>query len=108
MKKCAMKNRKWDLGWETEFSYADLKNVGRELGLTTKEAIGYQYWKSWKEPVFVLRDLYEKFQRRNPCRAKRFFLLVKKGYDRFWDCLEKKWGHYFMQNIAIVFQKKTR
>lgn len=105
MKKRAMKNGTWDLGWETEFSYADLKNAGRALGLTAREVIGYQYWKSWKEPVFVIRDLYEKYHRRNPWRNKRLFLLVKKEHDRLWDVLEKKWGHYFMLNIVIVFQK---
>jgi len=107
MKKHAMKNGKWDLGWETEFSYSDLKKAGRKLGLIAKEVIGYQYWKSWKEPVFVLRDLYEKCRRRNPWRDRSPFLLLRKVYDRFWGFLEKKWGHYFMQNIVIVFEKKT-
>jgi ubiquinone/menaquinone biosynthesis C-methylase UbiE len=107
MKKLAMKNGKWDLGWETEFSYSDLKKVGRKLGLIGKEVIGYQYWKSWGEPVFVLRDLYEKCQRRNPWREKSPFLLLRKGYDSFWEFLEKKWGHFFLQNIVIVFQKKS-
>jgi len=107
MKKRAMKNGTWDLGWETEFSYVDLKSAGRKLGLVAKEVIGYQYWKSWREPVFVLRDLYEKCQRRNPWKNKRPFLLMRKGYDRLWGFLEKKWGHYFMQNIVIVFQKKS-
>jgi SAM-dependent methyltransferase len=107
MKKYAMKNGKWDLGWETEFSYSDLKKTGRKLGLFGKEVIGYQYWKSWKEPVFVLRDLYDKCQRRNPWRDRRPFLLLRKGYDSFWEFLEKKWGHFFLQNIVIVFKKKS-
>jgi SAM-dependent methyltransferase len=107
MKKHAMKNGKWDLGWETEFSYSELKKAGRKLDLITREVIGYQYWKSWKEPVFVLRDLYEKCQRRNPWRDKGPFRLLRKAYDCFWGFLEKKWGCYFMQNIVIVFQKKT-
>ena len=108
MKKRAMKNGKWDLGWETEFSYSDLKKVGRKLGLISKEVIGYQYWKSWEEPVFVLRDFYEKCQRRNPWRDRNAFLFLGKVYDRLWEFFEKKWGHYFMQNIVIVFQKKAR
>lgn len=106
MKKTLMKNDKWELGWETEFSYKNLKAMGKQLGIIEREAFGYQYWKSWKEPVFVLRDLYDKFHRRNPFKDLRIFQIIKRIHDSIWDRLEKKWGHYFMENIVIVFQKK--
>ena len=35
MKKKAIKKNNWDLGWETEFSYHDLKKIGKQLHITT-------------------------------------------------------------------------
>jgi len=105
MKKRMMRKGKWQLGWEIEFSYQELKKIGMLLGLYEKELFGYQYWKSWQEPAFVLRDLYDKFHRRNPLKHLKPFLLLKHLHDGLWNKIEKKWGHYFMQNIVIVFQK---
>jgi SAM-dependent methyltransferase len=107
MKKKLMKVDRWHLGWETEFSYRDLRKIGRQLGLIEKDVFGYQYWKSWKEPLFVLRDLYDKFHRRNPLRRYRSFTVLKRLYDGLWEKLENRWGHYFLQNIVIVFQKES-
>jgi ubiquinone/menaquinone biosynthesis C-methylase UbiE len=106
VKKKLMKKDKWELGWETEFSYGDLKKIGRKLGLIEKQIIGYQYWKSWKEPIFVLKDLYDKLNRRNPLKNIQPFPILKRIYDSIWEELEEKWGHYFLQNIVIVFEKR--
>jgi SAM-dependent methyltransferase len=106
-KKWLMRNGKWGLGWEREFSYADLRKLGERLGLVEKKVFGYQYFRSWWDFAFVLRDLYDKFDRRNSLRNYPPFPSLKKLYNTLWDRLEKKWGHYFMQNIVIVFQKKS-
>ena len=100
-----MRKGKWHLGWEIEFSYQDLQEMGRCLGFSQKEVLGYQYWRSWKEPVFVLKDLYDKFHRRNPLRQNEPFNSIKQLYDAVWNKIENKWGHYFMQNIVIVYKK---
>lgn len=105
MKRKLIKNGQWHLGWETEFSYCDLKNIGKRLGLNEKEVCSYQYWKSWKEPIFVLRDFYDKMHRKNPLKAFPPFSSLKKVYDSMWGWFERRWGHYFLQNIIIVFQK---
>lgn len=107
MKKKKMKHNQWDLGWETEFSYKDLTEFGNRLGLSEVGVCGYQYWKSWKEPAFVLRDLYDKFHRRNPFKNYKLFVVLRNCYERFWEKIEQKWGNYFLQNIIIVFQKKN-
>lgn len=106
MKKKEIRNGKWNLGWESQFSYADLKEIGDKLKLKVLDVAGYQYWKSWQEPTFVLRDLYDKFHRRNPYNNYRFFNILRNWYECLWKQLEKKWGFYFLQNIIIVFQKK--
>lgn len=105
MKRRLMRQGKWHLGWETEFSYRDLRQIGQNLGLIEKDVFGSQYWKSWREPAFVLRDLLDKFQRRNPFKALRLFSELTMRYSSIWKGLEGRWGHCFMQNIVIVFQK---
>jgi ubiquinone/menaquinone biosynthesis C-methylase UbiE len=106
MKKKMIKEKNWELGREREFSYNNLKKLGECLGLTEIEVAGYQYWKSWKEPTFVLRDLYDKFHRRNPLKNYKIFKVFRNCYERFWKTVEDKWGYYFLQNIIIVFQKR--
>lgn len=106
-KKRLIRKGKWELGWEREFSYADLQELGKLLGLEEQTVFGYQYFKSWWDPAFVLRDLYDKFDRINPVRNIFPFPFFKKLYDTLWGNLEKKWGHYFMQNIVIVFEKPS-
>lgn len=105
MKKLKMLAGKWHLGWEIEFSYPDLKKLGSLLDLTKREAFGYQYWRSWQEPAFVLRDCYDKIHRRNPLRSLWLFRNLKVLFDAMWTRLEGAWGHYFLKNIVIVFQK---
>jgi SAM-dependent methyltransferase len=107
MKWRMLRNGKWKLGWETEFSYRDLKRLGERLNLKEIKIFGYQYWKSWKEPIFVLRDLYDKLHRRNPLRDSRFFSTLRAGYESLWKRIENRWGHYFLQNIVIVFEKPS-
>jgi SAM-dependent methyltransferase len=104
-KKWLIRKGKWKLGWEGEFSYADLRKLGQQLGLIEKTVFGYQYFRSWWDFAFVLRDLYDKFHRRNPIKHSPPFPFLKKLYDSFWERLEKRWGRYFMQNIVIVFEK---
>ena len=104
-KRRLIKKNKWKLGWETAFSYKDLKNIGIQLGLKEVDIAGYQYWKSWKEPTFVFKDLIDKIFRRIPLYRFELFASIQKRYNTLWKKIERKWGHYFLQNIVIVFQK---
>lgn len=108
MKKKKIKSGDWHLGWEIEFSYWDLKKIGSLLNLTPREVFGYQYWRSWQEPAFVLRDFYDKLSRRNPFKNIGFFQNIKILYDSFWFWLERNYGHFFLKNIVIVFQKEHK
>lgn len=105
MKHWKMEKGTWEWVWETEYSYPMLRRLGNRYGLHEIEVFGYQYWRSWGEPLFVLRDLYDKLHRRNKWRDRAVFMSIKKIYDRLWVFLENKCGHYFMQNIVIVFKK---
>ena len=105
MKRRQMARGQWNLGWEREFSTRDLRALCKGLRLRERVVFGYQYWRSWGEPAFVLRDLYEKFHRRNPLADRPVFGFLRSVYEAFWHALEKKWGHMFMQNIVMVFEK---
>ena len=105
MKKKEMRNNNWELGWETEFSYNDLKKLGNQLGLKEVCVSGYQYWRSWREPAFVFKDLVDKIFRRMPLFRFKMFAIIRKKYNALWQKLELRWGHYFLQNIIIVFEK---
>lgn len=105
MKKKKMKLNQWELGWETEFSYNDLLKFGYELGLSEVGVCGYQYWKSWKEPAFVIKDLVDKFFRRIPLERIKLLSNFQQSYNEIIKKIEMRWGHYFLQNIIVVFKK---
>ena len=105
MKKKKMKHNQWDLGWETEFSYKELVEFGNQPGLSEVEVCGYQYWKSWKEPVFVIKDLIDKFFRRIPLEKVKPLANFQQAYNALIKKIEVKWGHYFLQNIVVIFKK---
>ena len=105
MKRKKMSRNDWDLGWETEFSYKDLVNYGNQLELAETGVCGYQYWKSWKEPAFIVKDLVDKVFRRLPPSLAQRISMVPQIYNTLITRVEKKWGHYFLQNIVIIFKK---
>jgi ubiquinone/menaquinone biosynthesis C-methylase UbiE len=105
IKKAEMRKGQWELGWETAFSYQDLRIIGHKLNLKQVAVLGYQYWKSWREPAFVLKDLIDKIFRRVPVSSYKLCAQIQKSYNTLWKKLERKWGHYFLQNIIIVFRK---
>jgi len=105
MKRKKINCNHWDLGWESEFSYNDLISLGNRAGLSKVSVYGYQYWKSWKEPAFVIKDLFDKFYRRIPLERINLLANFRKGYNALIRKIERKWGHYFLQNIVVVFKK---
>lgn len=105
MKRKKMKHNQWYLGWETEFSYKDLKELTNRLGLSEVGICGYQYWKSWKEPAFVIKDLIDKIFRRIPLEKFKLFANIQQTYNALIKKIESKWGHFFLQNIVVVLKK---
>ncbi|MCK9418513.1 MAG: cobalamin-dependent protein [Nitrospirae bacterium] len=92
----------WEHGWEQEFSYGDLKRIGRNLGLeiVNVSAHGYGYkqdygFSSLPRTVRRAADSY------NPLVAGPGRIVFK-----ILSILERYFGHYFMQNITVVYRKK--
>ncbi|MBI5788261.1 MAG: class I SAM-dependent methyltransferase [Candidatus Schekmanbacteria bacterium] len=106
MKKIKMYRKIWDWEWETEYSRNKLKRLGQDCGLREIECIGYQYWRSWWEPAWVLSDFYDKFYRRLPWQGNVVSRSIKKHYDTWRQLLEQRYGMYFMQNLVIAFAKE--
>lgn len=104
-KRRAMRRGEWTLGWETEFSCAELRRIGRQLGLMETGVMGYGYWLSRSEPLFVLRDLAGKVYRALALPRTGPAGLPLRLYDGLWGFLERHWGHYFMKNLVVVFRK---
>jgi len=93
----------WPYGWETEFSFHDLKDLGAELGLEIIEVSAYGdgidfLFSPWKK----LRD---KSRLINLFSAVSYKMLhhsisgTAKVLDRY--------KHYFLQNIIVVYRKDS-
>jgi SAM-dependent methyltransferase len=94
----------WPWGWEGQFSSRSLRTLGESLGLRVERVFGYQYWLSWGEPAWVLRDLVGKVERRLPAAASRWVKPASGWYDRLWNWAEESYGHLFLLNVAAVFR----
>jgi len=107
-KRYAIRRGSWPWGWEGQFTARQLSELGRRHGLEVADVFGYQYWRSWREPAFVLRDLWGKLHRRNPLAAFAPFIHIHQRYEQFWKWLENRFGRWFLQNLVVVFRKPAR
>ena len=103
-KRRAIRMGTWPWGWEDQYSSRRLRRLGHSLGLRVEQCFGYQYWLSWGEPAWVLRDLVSKVERRSPALLRRLLRPVSALYDRVWGFLEERFGQFFLQNIVAVFR----
>lgn len=94
----------WPWGWETEYSYRDLRRLGRRLDLAPVAVTGYDYWPTRRGWAFW-RQLHVKVQSRNPWRANVLCRRAEQLYERTWVEVERRWGHYFLINITVAFQR---
>lgn len=98
----------WPYGWETQFSYRDLVLLGEKYGLEVIDFCGHQHDSTIR--IFNLnfiRNIVKRLNKINPWQKARFFSGIERAYDKLWNSLERKWGHYFLLNIAVAFRKKT-
>ncbi len=100
MKRWKMRRGAWKYGWETDFTAAGLRRLGRRAGLRVDRTVGYGHWRSWGEPAWIMRDLAGKLSRRLPP-----FRPVDKVYGALWAALERRLGHHFCQNLVVSFIK---
>jgi ubiquinone/menaquinone biosynthesis C-methylase UbiE len=103
-KRRAIRMGTWPWGWEDQYSSHRLRRLGERFGLRVERIFGYQYWLSWGEPAWVLRDLVGKVERRAPVSLRGLLRPVSTAYDRAWGWLEERFGHLFLQNVVAVYR----
>lgn len=94
-KHLAMARGKWEPGWETQYSYGDLKNIERTFGLQLIKVGGQEYDSKLTEVVKAYGFLSKS--------------LIPKALDRIfrsgWAKLKENFGHLFLLEIIGVFKK---
>ncbi|MDD4953561.1 MAG: class I SAM-dependent methyltransferase [Candidatus Omnitrophica bacterium] len=102
-----IKKGRWPYGWETQFSYPDLLRLGKRYGLRSIGVCGHEYDSYVRFfNMALLRNIIKRLQAISPLRERNIFKKIDASYDRLWGILEKKWGHYFLINIAVAFKKE--
>ena len=100
----------WEWGWETQYSYPELKRLGRAAGLIPAGVGGYGYdglFNLFANPHLMI-DKWPFLCRSGMAQAfKRFYLKrLKKTNDQLWGWLSRRFGHWFLICIAVRFRKK--
>lgn len=104
-----IKKNTWPFGWEIQFSYRDLVSLGTRYGLEPIDVCGHEYDSNVRFfNLALLRNIIKRMQKKNPLRQHTFFKKIESAYDSIWNILERKWGHYFLVNIAVAFKKKAK
>lgn len=97
----------WPWGWETHYTKRGLEALGRRAGLVPAQFAGEGYWRSWGEPAWVARDLWGKFDRRNPLRRHLPFPQLLRLWEAATAGFESAFGHLFCRNVIVAFQKPS-
>ena len=108
MKRQRIRAGTWPWGWERSFSAGALRAAGRRSGLVPIETRGEGYWCSWGEPAWVLRDLYGKVRRRSAVAGRAPFAALGRLWEGGWTRMEEAFGHRFLKNVIVSFQKPAR
>ncbi|MFH0801964.1 MAG: cobalamin-dependent protein [bacterium] len=91
----------WEYGWETAYSYKELLAMGKKLDLEAGEvgSHGYGYFQDYGFSLipFILHRL--------AARKRGIASSLAAGSLRLLEKVERTFGHYFMQNITVVFRK---
>ncbi|OGF50215.1 MAG: hypothetical protein A2231_01865 [Candidatus Firestonebacteria bacterium RIFOXYA2_FULL_40_8] len=86
---------KWEPGWETEYSYGDLKRLGKKFGLKLTNVGGQEYDSKIIELVKAYKFLAK--------------TIIPKPLDNFfrtdWTKFKEKYGHFFLLEIMAVYKK---
>lgn len=101
---------KWEWGWETEYSYPELKRMGIRAGLVPLGKGGYGFdglTNLFAHPDFMI-DRHGTLARLKPMQVfKRMYSQFMKSHnERLWNWLSERFGHWFLISIVVWFQKR--
>ncbi len=101
-KHALMKRGIWEYGWETEYSFFDLKKMGDPLGLSIMETGGNGYAVGEDWGLGRTREILQRWA----CKKTALHSVVARMAIRCIMAAENQWGHLFMQNITVVYKRK--
>ncbi len=100
----------WEWGWETQYSYPELKRLGAAVGLIPAGVGGYGYdgvLNLFANPHLMIDKLPFLRRSRTAQVFKRFYLKrLKRSNDRLWEWLSRRFGHWLLICVAVRFQKR--
>lgn len=109
-KQWKIRKNTWEWGWETQYSYPELKKMGRDLGLEPICVGGYAYdglFNFLANPHLMIEKKVWLRRLKMAQLFKRFYLRhLKVGNDKFWNWLSQRYGHWFLICIVVMFKKK--
>jgi len=109
-KQLKIKKDIWEWGWETQYSYAQLKRMAANVGLYPVGVAGYGFdglFNFLANPhIMIEKKAY--LQRSCIAQAfKRFYLKYLKTHnERFWDWLCRRYGHWFLISIVVWLRRR--
>lgn len=100
----------WEWGWETEYSYLELKKLGRSLGLTPICVGGYAYdglFNFLANPdVMIEKKTYLRRLKIAQTFKQVYLRYLKHNNDKVWNWLSRRYGHWFLICIVVMFKKE--
>lgn len=100
----------WPWGWETQYSYPQLKRLGRSVGLAPVGVAGYGYdglLSLLAQPHVMIDKLPALRRLRIAQTCKRLYLgHLRRPNERLWDWISRRFGHWLLICIAVRFQKR--
>lgn len=109
-KQLKIKKGTWEWGWETQYSYPELKKMGRAVNLVPLGIGGYGFdglFNFLANPD-VMIDKKEYLRSLRIAQAFKVYYLryLKKHNEQLWDLLCRRYGHWFLISIVVQFQKR--
>ncbi len=98
-----MRKGEWPYGWETEYSFSELRQFGERLGM---EVVDKAAWGAIPKIDSVYMDLMGANSK--PIQQAVFSILGK-TYNVFYGLLAyllPRLQHYFMMNVSVVYRRK--
>jgi len=100
----------WEWGWETQYSYTQLKKMAAAVGLFPVGIAGYGFdglFNFLANPhIMIEKKAY--LQRSSLAQAfKRFYLrYLKTENERLWNWLCRRYGHWFLISIVVWLRRR--
>jgi len=109
-KQWKIRQGKWPWGWETQYSYPQLKRLGRSAGLVSADVVGYGYdglLSLFAQPHVMIDKWPLPSRLRIAQAAKRLYLkYLRQHNEQLWAWISRRFGHWLLICIAVRFRKR--